>query len=155
MVNENGETSKSCLCPSNEDFLKYVSNKYALYATTEADFICYDDDVRTQYHGIAQNGCFCQKCIDEFNKKHSTIFTRELLALALQDNDNGRMIVMLLNLSLDETGDFELEIRNGGTFYQLDKSGNLLPSRQKSTGNNTTVSINNIERMDYIIFTNI
>lgn len=90
IVNETGEKSKSCLCPSNKDFLDYVSNKYALYAATGADFIWYDDDVRASMHGIARGGCFCPKCIDKFNEKNSTMFTRDSLVSVLKDNDKIR-----------------------------------------------------------------
>lgn len=87
MVNEYGERSKACLCASGEDFLKYVSEKFALFAATGADFVWYDDDVRTNNHGVAKHGCFCQNCIDKFNAKYATNFTRESLAAAVQEED--------------------------------------------------------------------
>lgn len=79
ITNEKGETSRACLCPSNEEFLNYTKEKYAIYADTGADFVWYDDDLRIRFHGVAKNGCFCQKCIDKFNSEYDFELTREEL----------------------------------------------------------------------------
>lgn len=86
MVNEKGETSKSCLCPAGEDYLRYIANRYAVLADTGADFVWVDDDIRTKNHGIAQYTCFCPTCIAKFNRTYGTDFTREQLCARLSDD---------------------------------------------------------------------
>ena len=84
MIDEFGDESRSCLCPSNDEFLNYISEKYGLFASTGADFIWSDDDIRPIEHGFVHNGCFCPKCIKKFNNEYKMSLTREELAEKLK-----------------------------------------------------------------------
>ena len=87
-VNEYGEESRACLCPSNDEFLDYTAKRYALYARTGADFIWLDDDIRSSNHGVARDFCYCRKCIEKFNKTNGTNFDRkQLVKLMATDKD--------------------------------------------------------------------
>jgi len=71
-INKDGEESKGQLCFSGEDYLDYVSKRYALYANTGADFIWMDDDIRLEGHG-----CFCERCLAIFNERNQSELSRE------------------------------------------------------------------------------
>jgi len=86
MVNEDGEESKSCLCYSGDDFLKYTAERYSEYAKTGTDFIWIDDDIRPGNHGVVRNNCFCPVCIGKFNEFKNTNYTREKLAYAVEND---------------------------------------------------------------------
>jgi hypothetical protein len=83
-VNDTGEQSKACLCPSNDEFLEYTKERYSFYANTGADFIWLDDDLRISNHGIARDFCYCPKCIKRFNDEFGTDFTRDDLVKKLE-----------------------------------------------------------------------
>ena len=71
-VKQNGEESRAQLCFMNEAFLDHVAKRYALYAATGADFIWMDDDIR-----IEGNGCFCDGCVERFNRRFGGDRSRE------------------------------------------------------------------------------
>lgn len=71
-VKRNGEVSRGQLCFMNEEFLDHVAKRYALYAKTGADFIWMDDDIR-----IEGDGCFCDGCIERFNRRFGGDRSRE------------------------------------------------------------------------------
>ena len=64
-----GRVSKSCMCPSSDAFKEYIAAKYKLVAAARPDFIWIDDDIRIGNHGVA-DGCYCDKCISDFNKAY-------------------------------------------------------------------------------------
>lgn len=78
-----GQQSRSCLCPVDQDFKKYISEKYILYAKTHPDFIWVDDDIKLFYNGV-KFGCFCPTCIERFNHSQGTDYTRETLVTAIE-----------------------------------------------------------------------
>lgn len=86
MVNENGVESKACLCMLGDDFLEYIKNRYAIYSDIGADFIWIDDDLRIGNHGVAQTGCYCDKCISSFNEKNGTSYDRDGLVNAINND---------------------------------------------------------------------
>lgn len=65
-----GETSKSLLCITNDDFKNYIKYKYSTLAQTGADFIWSDDDMRI-------GECTCENCIKKFNDAYGYSFKRE------------------------------------------------------------------------------
>ena len=89
-VNQDGAESKSCLCPSNDAFLDYTAKRYAIYANSGADFIWIDDDVRPNNHGIAQDFCYCPKCIQKFNDINKTNYTRKEIVEGLNSSNELR-----------------------------------------------------------------
>lgn len=83
MVSINGEISTSCLCPNTEEFRKYIAERYSILASSNPDFIWVDDDFRIGNHGVA-GPCFCQTCIDKFNRKTGRGETFESLTAAIK-----------------------------------------------------------------------
>ena len=72
VMNIDGATSESCLCPSDDRFHEYISERYYLYADVGADFIWLDDDMRIMGHGIMREYCFCPKCVEKYNERFNT-----------------------------------------------------------------------------------
>lgn len=73
---------------------------------------------------------------------------------AVMSNENGDMSIMLINASFDNTGSFECTIRNNKDFYAIDNNGDLIPVTQRRSGNETILTIDNINGWDYILLTN-
>lgn len=82
-----GDESKACFCPCHEDFREYISMKYTLYAKTHPDFIWVDDDIKLFWNGV-EFGCFCPGCLERFNEKTGSSYTRESLVKAMEESDN-------------------------------------------------------------------
>lgn len=76
------------------------------------------------------------------------------VAPMVTSDDNGKMNIILVNMSLDNTERFDCEVRGTGKFRQLCKNGELSAIEQKQAAGNTIITIDNIDRMDYIILTN-
>lgn len=79
MVNERGEESGSCLCPADERFLEYIKTRYTIFASTGADYIWMDDNVRIGNHGVVSGFCYCPKCIEKYNRTYGTDYTFEYI----------------------------------------------------------------------------
>lgn len=70
MLNIDGVESRSCLCPTNDKYLEYIYEKYAIYSRIGADMIWLDDDIRPVSHGVVKGeGCFCPDCINKLNQR--------------------------------------------------------------------------------------
>ncbi len=78
-----GRVSKSCMCPSSDLFRQYIVEKYRLVAAAKPDFIWIDDDIRIGNHGVA-DGCYCDKCIADFNGAYGLSETFESLTANVQ-----------------------------------------------------------------------
>lgn len=78
MTNIHGEICMGSCCMNDEGLRKYVAECYQLWVEAEPDFIWIDDDVRLGHMPIG-NGCFCDNCIDIFNKENGYSFNRESL----------------------------------------------------------------------------
>ena len=114
-VDEKGIESKGCACSIGEKFRHIAGEKLRLWAETEPDVIWIDDDIRFHNHRTSINdlwegritaerldfGCFCDKHIALFNKKHHTNHRRnEIVYGIVSGNDcNG-----LRNKWLDFSG---------------------------------------------------
>lgn len=61
--------------------------------------------------------------------------------------------VMLCNAHFDPTEEFEVEIRSDKEFYFIGKEGKLLPAKQRHVNGSTFVTVENIERWDYVLLT--
>lgn len=86
-VNQYGVESKSCLCPSNDEFLQYIADRYAAYATLDVDYIWMDDDIRTKNHGVARDFCYCPKCMAKFNQENGSDYTAAQLWELIEGGD--------------------------------------------------------------------
>lgn len=94
---------------------------------------------------------------DEISQKSLPLRINKPLKLAPMVNcyKSGNMIIMLTNMSFDDTGYFECEIRNKGQFYRIGKDGSLNELKQERIGENTVIQIDNIEKFEYLLLTNI
>lgn len=75
-VDSNGNEHPGCLCFANDAFEAYITERYAAYAKTGADFIWHDDDIR---RGNGMRGCMCDGCIEKFNRAYGYNLTRQEL----------------------------------------------------------------------------
>jgi hypothetical protein len=87
IVGYRGDTSATCCCPTYEDFLEFTEEKYRCYARATPDFLWVDDDIKLFWNGVPF-GCFCPNCMDRFNRKYGTAYTRETLVAAMEIPDN-------------------------------------------------------------------
>lgn len=88
MTDRNGNPTMGSYCMNDVTYLRdYVAVIYRLLAESGPDFIWIDDDVRL-YHGPVGLCCYCDGCIEKFNRTNGTAYTREGLVAAL-DADEG------------------------------------------------------------------
>lgn len=86
MVGYRGDYAKGCFCPQHEDMRDFLREKYTMYAQTNPDFLWVDDDVKFFWNGV-KFACFCPACMERFNKKMGTSYTRETLVAAMEEPD--------------------------------------------------------------------
>lgn len=89
MVAKNGYITKSCLCPNTEEYREYIVERYRSFAATDVDFIWIDDDFRIDNHGHA-GPCYCEGCINKFNRMYGRSVTREELGAA-ENSENSAL----------------------------------------------------------------
>lgn len=63
-------------CPGDEKFLAYIYNMVSIYMTIKPDVIFIDDDLRLNINAY---GCFCDRCMGDFNALYGTDFTARSL----------------------------------------------------------------------------
>ena len=86
-VGYNGAQARTIHCPRQAAFLEYLEETYALYAELcEPGAVFIDDDIRITHHSPVRSLCFCDTCLDLFNKKHGAHWNREMLVEALELN---------------------------------------------------------------------
>lgn len=87
MTNIECEVCEGSFCMNDSNFIEgYVKPVYTLLAYSHPDFIWIDDDVRYSHWPIG-NGCFCDNCIDIFNRDNGSKHSRESLKVALDKYD--------------------------------------------------------------------
>ena len=87
MVSPSGVTSPYCFCWRGETFIQYNKEVAAAYAGFHPYRIWFDDDLRAMHHHPVERGCFCDHCIETFNKEYSHAFSREELIFAVNRGD--------------------------------------------------------------------
>lgn len=86
MTNINGKACKGSFCMADKRYINdYVIPVYEMMAQSKPDFIWSDDDVRYQHMPVGK-GCFCDGCIDKFNRMNGTEYTRDTLRKAFRSN---------------------------------------------------------------------
>lgn len=86
MTNINGKACKGSFCMTDKRYINdYVIPVYKMMAQSKPDFIWSDDDVRYQHMPVGK-GCFCDGCIDKFNRMNGTEYTRDTLRKAFRSN---------------------------------------------------------------------
>jgi hypothetical protein len=82
-----GVEAKACNCPRQKEFLEYVRSTARLYAAFRPASVWIDDDLRFDNHSPATNGsrpgCWCGRCISDFNAATGGSWTRESLDAAV------------------------------------------------------------------------
>ena len=84
MTNIDGQICKGSFCPNGEHLREYVQTIYQLSAEANPDFIWIDDDVRFGHMPIGL-GCFCDNCLQIFEKESGVSYTREKLKSVLNE----------------------------------------------------------------------
>ena len=79
-------------CPRQPAFLDYVRNVSRIYAPLRFGSMWIDDDLRLTNHKPADNtgrhvGCWCDKCLADFNAESGGKWTRETLGAAVDADD--------------------------------------------------------------------
>lgn len=82
-VDINGNEHRGSLCLSHPRTLDYVRASIVMLTKAKPDFLWTDDDLRFFHNGLC---CFCDHCIDTFNKRNELSVTRDDLRTAFADN---------------------------------------------------------------------
>ena len=82
-----GVEAKACNCPRQSGFLEYVRAVARLYAEFKPAYVWIDDDLRFDNHAPAtagsRPGCWCERCIADFNAATGGKWTRISLDAAV------------------------------------------------------------------------
>ncbi len=78
-----GRVCLGSYCPTDLQLLHYVEELYTLVAAAGPDFIWIDDDVRLMGHMPVGATCFCDRCIERFNREAGCSHTRGSLSAAM------------------------------------------------------------------------
>lgn len=79
MTGMDGSVCEGCYCMNDGKYISgYIDPAYQTLVAAEPDFIWIDDDVRSGHMGSGY-GCFCDGCVDLFNRENGTSFDRESL----------------------------------------------------------------------------
>ncbi len=114
MVGPKGKSTPYCFCWRGDFFRKYIADSTKIYADLiKPDSIWIDDDMRADTHGLGDApfagpydfGCYCDNCINEFNKLHETNYTREEL-LHEMTYGNTEIRKQYIDFCRDGIGDF-------------------------------------------------
>jgi len=83
-----GVEAKACNCPRHPEFLAYVREVARLYAACKPAWVWIDDDLRFDNHTPAtigsRPGCWCNRCIADFNVATGGNWTRKSLNEAME-----------------------------------------------------------------------
>ncbi|MBE6592297.1 MAG: hypothetical protein E7646_09695 [Ruminococcaceae bacterium] len=94
MVYEDGRESLHANCPMDERFRKRFSEDIALFAEIAHPEIIVTEDDFSIHAGSSDYGCFCQRHMDEFNKRMGKSYGREELYLLLKgDTEESRRLL--------------------------------------------------------------
>ncbi len=86
MTDIEGITYEGAYCPNDKKFREeYIVEVYKATALAEPDYIWIDDDVRMRSYGYVSHACFCNNCLNIFEKEFGTKYTRENLKRALNE----------------------------------------------------------------------
>lgn len=85
-VGHDGSSSQSCFCPNTDEFRDYIAKKYTMIVALDPAFIWVDDDLRMHHVGVGY-ACFCPTCMQIYNDRHGSSFTREQLVDRLNAKD--------------------------------------------------------------------
>ncbi|MBN2640676.1 MAG: hypothetical protein JXR78_03400 [Victivallales bacterium] len=80
LLDIDGKICRGSFCPNDQRFLEdYIKPVYESIADANPDYIWIDDDVRLLGHIPITATCFCDNCIQIFNRRNSSSYTRKSL----------------------------------------------------------------------------
>ena len=83
-----GVEAKACNCPRQAAFIEYVRSVARLYAAFQPEYVWIDDDLRFDNHTPAtvgsRPGCWCERCISDFNEATGGRWLRQTLDAAVE-----------------------------------------------------------------------
>ena len=84
LVGHDGTVAEYSFCWRDERFLKYIEQQVQSYVESiKPEDVWIDDDLRATNHAPVQFGCFCEDCVQTFNKLYGYEFDRETLVYQL------------------------------------------------------------------------
>ena len=87
MVGPKSEICRQSICPRSEEAAREFRKLFRRYASLQPECIWIDDDFRMYSHAPAACGCFCDACMDRFNRTYGHSYTSEnLVAELLEDH---------------------------------------------------------------------
>ncbi len=88
MVGPDGTKNIGCFCWRSMLLRRYLSDAIKIYLERlHPDRLWFDDDLRAHNHAPAKVGCFCDRCITEFNRRRGSSYTREQLVHEINYGD--------------------------------------------------------------------
>lgn len=89
-VGNDGAAAANQTCPRDTAFQNAYTKRYAIYcAAVQPDNVMIDDDLRLTQHSPADQICFCDECMGQFNAQYGHSYSREALWNALESNVPG------------------------------------------------------------------
>lgn len=80
LVGPDGKSNHSCFCFRSRQFREYINQMLKTYVSRlKPTRLWFDDDLRVHHHNPNMYNCFCQRCVQEFNRENNSDFSREEL----------------------------------------------------------------------------
>ena len=79
MVGHDGTVADYCFCYRGDSFRQHSFETAKVYAKVFPECVWIDDDLRAYNHSPVAYACYCDNCINLFNEKHKSSFTRDSL----------------------------------------------------------------------------
>lgn len=90
LVGPDGAKNESCFCWRSSQLRDYINAVIAIYAEAIKPYrLWFDDDLRAHHHPPIRHGCYCDRCISEFNRQEGTEYTRAELVERMNYSDLG------------------------------------------------------------------
>lgn len=103
MVDISGRANNYCFCYNDQYFRDYIKESILAYKDIKPEKLWVDDDFRFFHHGSTDIGCFCENCVNKFNKKNGTAYTRDQVAeLFMKDEKVRKLYAEFMGDSLAE-----------------------------------------------------
>jgi len=88
LVGPDGAKNESCFCWRSPQLREYINSVVAIYAEAIKPYrLWFDDDLRAHNHSHVLHGCYCERCIAEFNRQEGTDYTRAELVERMNYSD--------------------------------------------------------------------
>lgn len=152
MVSAEGITGDNAFCWNDKVFRQYIIDSLNCYAAFEPDSVWFDDDLRLIGHKPMKEGCFCDNCINSFNKKHGYSFDRPTLLKAMADDVTVRN--QYKEFEKEGIADFVYEVcsafhklcpktvfghQNSSVLLSTDGDAYILDAMKRASGQNSVV----------------